>query len=167
MRNKFVLSPSLDSGASCKDTRHSSLSAGFTLLELTVVLFLIALILGLSSLFFAGSLPSARLSAVSRELSATIRQARSFAQSEGTAQTVLLNFDALSYGIEGRHPRSLPRGVGIRVVDPLHGPIQSGTYRILFDATGGIEGATIEVWNNKKLVRIETDPIVGTVTIKQ
>ena len=160
VRNKSFLNSTLD-------TRHSTLSLGFTLIELTVVLFLVALVLGLSSLFFAGSLPSARLSAVSRELSATIRQARSFAQSEGMAQAVLLNLDAQSYGIEGRGTRSLPRGVGIRVIDPLLGPVQQGMYRVLFDATGGIDAATIELWNTTKLVRIETDPIVGTVTVKQ
>ena len=160
MRNKFILSPSLD-------TRHSQLSSGFTLIELTVVMFLMALVMGLSTVFYAGSLPSARLNAAGRELSATIRQARSLAQSNGTSQAVSLNLDANSYGIEGRGTRSVPQGVGIRVVDPLFGAVQHGTYRILFDATGGVEGAAVELWNSKRLIRIVTDPIVGTVTIKQ
>ncbi len=137
------------------------------LLELTVVLFLMALVLGLSSLFFAKSLPSARLNAVGRELSATLRQARSLAQSDGVAQAVVINFDANNYGIEGRGTRSIPQGIGIRAIDPLLGPVQHGQYRILFDAIGGNEAAAIELWNNKKLIRIVTDPIVGTVTIKQ
>jgi prepilin-type N-terminal cleavage/methylation domain-containing protein len=141
--------------------------SGFTLIELTVVLFLMVLMLGLSTLFFAKTLPSSRLNAAGRELSATIRQARSLAQSNGTEQTVVLDFDARKYGIEGRGARSLPQDVGIRVIDPLYGAVQQGTYRVSFDATGGVEGAAIELWNNKRLLRIVTDPIVGTVTLKQ
>ena len=148
-------------------TRNSKPSSGFTLIELTVVLFLMTLVLGLSSVFFAGTLPSSRLSAAGRELSATIRQARSLAQSNGTAQTVVLDLDAHKYGIEGRGARGIPQDIGIRAIDPLYGAVQSGTYRVSFDAMGGVEGAVIELWNNKRVIRIVTDPIVGTVTVKQ
>jgi type II secretion system protein H len=142
-------------------------NSGFTLIELTVVLFLMALMLGLSTLFFAKTLPSSRLNAAGRELSATIRQARSLAQSNGTTQAVLLDLDAHKFGIEGRGARSLPPDTGIRVIDPLYGAVQQGTYRVSFDATGGVDAAAIELWNSKRLLRIVTDPIVGTVTLKQ
>ena len=158
-----------DSEASCKDrgTRYSELPSGFTLIELSVVLFLMALLVSLSAIFFGNTLPSAKLSATGRELAATIRQARSLAQIKGTSQTVLVNLDTRRYGIEGRSARSIPPEIGIKVMDPLFGEVQVGTYRILFDATGGVEGATIDLWNRNRLLRIFTDPIVGTVTLKQ
>jgi prepilin-type N-terminal cleavage/methylation domain-containing protein len=140
---------------------------GFTLIELSVVLFLMALIVSLSSLFFGNTLPSAKLNATGRELSATIRQARSRAQLNGISQAVLLNLDMRRYGIEGQTSRSIPPEIGMRVIDPLLGEVQSGTYRILFEATGGVEGAAIDLWNSKKMLRIATDPILGTVTLKQ
>jgi prepilin-type N-terminal cleavage/methylation domain-containing protein len=149
------------------ETRNSKLPSGFTLIELTVVLFLIALIVGLSAVFFGNTLLSAKLNATGRELSATIRQARSLAQLNGTSEAVLVNLDTRRYGIEGRGTRSIPPEIGIKVIDPLLGEVQAGTYRILFEATGGIEGATIDIWNRKRLLRIVTDPIVGTVTLKQ
>jgi prepilin-type N-terminal cleavage/methylation domain-containing protein len=148
-------------------TRNSELPSGFTLIELTVVLFLMALIVGLSAVFFGNTLPSAKLNATGRELSATIRQARSLAQLNGASEAVLVNLDTRRYGIEGRGTRSIPPEIGIKVIDPLLGEVQAGTYRILFEATGGIEGATIDIWNRKRLLRIVTDPIVGTVTLKQ
>ncbi len=148
-------------------TRNSELSAGFTLIELTVVLFLMALVLSLSAVYFGNSLPSAKLTATGREISATIRQARSLAQLNGTSQAVLVNLDTRRYGIEGRSSRSVPPEIGIRVTDPLLGEVQGGTYRILFEATGGVEGAMIDLWNKKRMMRIVTDPIVGTVTLKQ
>jgi prepilin-type N-terminal cleavage/methylation domain-containing protein len=149
------------------ETRNSKLPSGFTLIELTVVLFLIALIVGLSAVFFGNTLLSAKLNATGRELSATIRQARSLAQLNGTSEAVLVNLDTRRYGIEGRGTRSIPPEIGIKVIDPLLGEVQAGTYRILFEATGGIEGATIDIWNRSRLLRIVTDPIVGTVTLKQ
>ena len=150
-----------------RDTRHPARSSGFTLIELTVVLFLMALILSLSTLFFGNTLPSAKLSATGRELSATIRQARSLAQLNGTSQAVLVNLDTRRYGIEGRGARSIPPEIGIKVIDPLLGEVQGGTYRILFEATGGVEGATIDLWNRNRSLRIITDPVLGTVSLKQ
>lgn len=142
--------------------------AGFTLIELAVVLFLMALIAGLSAVFFGNTLPSAKLTATGRELSATIRQARSLAQLKGTSQAVLVNLDTRRYGIEGRsNTKSIPPEIGIKLLDPLLGEVQGGTYRILFEATGSIEGATIDLWNRNRSLRIVTDPIVGTVTLKQ
>ncbi len=142
-------------------------TGGFTLLELTVVLFLVALLVGLSTLFFGNSLPSTKLNATARELSATIRQARSLAQINGTPQTVLLNLDFRRYGIEGKPGRSIPPDIGIKVIDPLLGELQTGTYRILFEATGGVEAAAIDLWNKKKMLHIVTDPVMGTVTLRQ
>jgi hypothetical protein len=131
-----------------------------------MVLFLMTLMVSLSALFFGNSLPSTKLNATGRELSATIRQARSLAQLKGTSQAVLVNLDTRRYGIEGRGARSIPPEIGIKVTDPLLGEVQGGTYRIVFEATGGVEGAIIDLWNKKRIMRIVTDPIVGTVTLK-
>ncbi|HME46397.1 MAG TPA: prepilin-type N-terminal cleavage/methylation domain-containing protein [Syntrophorhabdales bacterium] len=160
MNSKNVLNSTLD-------TRNSELPSGFTLIELAVVLFLMALIAGLSAIFFGNTLPSAKLTATGRELSATIRQARSLAQLKGTSQTVLVNLDTRRYGIEGRSTKSIPPEIGMKLLDPLLGEVQGGTYRILFEATGGIEGATIDLWNRNRSLRIVTDPVLGTVTLKQ
>jgi len=142
-------------------------SPGFTLIELTVVLFLMALMLGLATLFFGNTLPSARLNATGRELSATIRQARSLAQLTGVSQAVLVNLDTRSYGIEGRGARSIPPDIGIKVTDPLRGEVQGGTCRIVFEAAGGVEAGIIDLWNRKRIMRIVTDPVLGTMTLNQ
>jgi len=137
------------------------------LLELTVVLFLMALVLGLSPFFLAKTLSSTRLATSGRDLSATIRQARSLAQFSGTTQSVLLNLDTNRYGIEGRGIRNIPLDIRVRVIDPFFGEVQGGTYRMLFDPAGGVQAAAIDLSNNKRVIRIITDPIVGTVTLRQ
>ncbi|MCL5024430.1 MAG: prepilin-type N-terminal cleavage/methylation domain-containing protein [Nitrospirae bacterium] len=139
---------------------------GFTLLELLIVLFLATLMLGLSSVVFVSALPSSRLDAAAREVSATIRQARALAQIHGEPQTVTINLDSRQYGIEGRGTKKLSPELGIKVTDPFNGEVLAGEYRLQAHITGAVDGCTIVLWNRKKAVSIQTDPIVGAVVIK-
>ncbi len=145
---------------------HPKKNNGFTLLELIIVLFLITLILGISTIFFAIILPSNRFNATVRDISATIRQARTLTQTLGERQAITIDLDSKKYGIEGRGVKDIPSDIYIKVIDPLSGEIYSGKYQIVLHALGGIEGGTIVLWNNKKTVSIQMDPVVGSVVIK-
>jgi type II secretion system protein H len=138
---------------------------GFTLIELMIVLFLITLILGLSAVFFAGSMPTNKLNAAARELSATIRHARSLSIMSGRQKTVAINIDAKRFGLEGSRYRDISSDIDIKVIDPLYGDIHNGTYRIEFQP-GGAQGGTIVLWNKKREVRVELDPVVGAAVIR-
>ena len=80
--------------------------AGFTLLELIIVIFLITLVIGLSSVFFADTLPSGKFTASARELAATIRQARHLAQLKGEDEFITIDMDSRNYRMEGRGEKS-------------------------------------------------------------
>ena len=140
--------------------------AGFTLLELIIVLFLMTLILGMSTLFFANVLPSNRLNATVRNVSATIREARSLARINGVSQVVTIDFDSGQYGIEGRGSREIPSDISIKVIDPAAGEVRQGKYQFIFHPSGGIEGGTIVLWNAKKVIAVQPDPVAGSVVIK-
>jgi general secretion pathway protein H len=139
---------------------------GFTLLEIIVVITLIVLILGLTTLFFGNALPGARLNSAARELSAMIRFAKMLAQNNGEPQTVFINLDTGRYGIEGVQTRNIPEGINIRIADPVAGEVSKGSYAVRFHESGIIEGGTITLWNTKKTLNIELDPIVGSVILK-
>jgi general secretion pathway protein H len=139
---------------------------GFTLLEIVIVLFLVTLILGLSTVFFAGFLPSVKLNATGREISAMIRHARSLAHMSMESQTVMINLDNRTYGIEGLKTHSIPSDALIRVMDPFSGEIIRGKYPIVFHPVGGMGGGTIILSGGKKVIQIEMDPITGAVLIK-
>ncbi len=150
-------------------TSHFSLLTshrGFTLLELVIVLFLITLILGLSAVFFANTLPSARLNATAREMSATVRLARSLARIHGATQTMTIDLDAKDYGIEGRPSKTIPPDLTIKIIDPFTEEVTNGKYRFVFRSIGGAEGGTIVLSNSKRSVSIQMDPIIGVVVIK-
>ncbi len=135
---------------------------GFTLLELIIVIFLITLILGLSTVFLAGTLSSSKLSATVRDMVATIRHARLLAQSTGESQAIIIDLDSRIYSIEGKANKIIPDDLNIMVIDNVKGEeINEGSYRITFNAIGGIEGGRIVLWNEKKKVYIDIDPITG------
>jgi general secretion pathway protein H len=139
---------------------------GFTLLEIIVVITLVVLILSFTTLFFGNVLPGARLNSAARELSAMMRYAKILAQNNGEPQTVLINLDTGRYGIEGVQTRNIPEGINIRVTDPVNGEVNRGSYPILFHESGIAEGGNITLWNTKRTLNIELDPIVGSVILK-
>jgi prepilin-type N-terminal cleavage/methylation domain-containing protein len=146
--------------------RKNKQHGGFTLLEIIIVIFLSGLILGMAALFFAGTLPSAKLNATGREVSAVMRYARSLARMNAEKKTVIIDLDNRVYGIEGMTSKSFPRETQISYVDPVLGEISRGKCVISFHATGGIDGGVIVLLNDKRTMRIETDPISGSVVIK-
>ena len=139
---------------------------GFTLLELIAVITLVTLVLGLTTLFFGNALPGARLNAAARELSATMRYARMLARNNGEPQTVKIDLDERSYGVEGASVKLLPDNVRIQVTDSVTGDTSTGIYSVLFNESGTVEGGMITLWNSKRTVNIELDPIIGSVVVK-
>ncbi|MEN6317515.1 MAG: prepilin-type N-terminal cleavage/methylation domain-containing protein [Syntrophaceae bacterium] len=139
---------------------------GFTLLEIIIVIFLSSLVLGMATLFFAGTLPSAKLNAAGREVSAVMRYARSLARMNAEKKTVIIDLDNRVYGIEGISSKSFPPATQILYFDPVFGEKNRGKYAIAFHATGGIDGGSVVLSNDKKTIRIETDPVTGSVVIK-
>lgn len=139
---------------------------GFTLIELMIVLVLISLIIGLSAVYFARSMPSIKLGAAVRELSATIRHVRTLAMNDGKFRTLNIDLDAKRYGIEGLGYKSLDPGITIMVLDPSAGEVRKGIYPLVFQASGGVQGGTIILGSGKREISIGLDPVVGSVVVK-
>jgi general secretion pathway protein H len=139
---------------------------GFTLLELMVVMLLMTLVIGISTIFFASTLTSSKFNTTVRDLSTTIRHARSLAQIHGERKAVTIDLDSKTYWIDGKKVREIPSDVQIKIIDPVYGEIFEGKYQIVSNAMGGIQGGTIVLWNDKKTVNIQPDPIVGSVVVK-
>ncbi len=153
-------------GNPLRAARRASRSGGFTLLELLIVLFIITIVLAISTVVFMSALPSSRLSATARDLSSAIRHARALAQIKGETQTVTIDLDAKEFGIEGRGTKKISPEIGIKVTDPFTGDVHTGKYTLQAQVTGAVDSATIILWNKKKTVSVQTDPIVGAVVIK-
>ncbi|NWF51611.1 MAG: prepilin-type N-terminal cleavage/methylation domain-containing protein [Nitrospirae bacterium] len=140
--------------------------SGFTLLEVILVLFIISLVFGMATIFFSNTMPSNKLNATAREISAAIRYARTLALVNNEKQTLTIDLDSRFYGIEGSLGKNIPNDINIKIIDPLLGDVVKGKYSFSFYESGGIEGGTIVLSIKKKIVNIELDPVVGSVIIR-
>lgn len=139
---------------------------GFTLIEIMIVLVLIAVILGLSVFYFAGSIQSYKFYAAVRELSATMRYAHRLAMINGSDQTMTIDLDGKKFGLEGRGYKSIDPRISISVLDPSGGDERRGRYTFIFRPEGGAQGGTVVLGSGKKTVRIDIDPVMGSVVVK-
>ena len=149
------------------DKRALPSRGGFTLLEIMMVMVLVLIILGISTVFFSSMLPSQNLNAAGRELSAMLRFARLLATNTGEPRTVFVDLETGRYGIQGVQTRRIPQGITVRITDALEGEIVRGQYSIVFNESGGVPWGRITLSGGKRVLTIELDPVVGAVVLKQ
>jgi general secretion pathway protein H len=141
------------------------LSRGFTFIEIMVVIFLMSLIVGITTIFFANTLPSAKHKAAARELAATIKYARYLAFAKNEKQIIDIDLDAKKYFIEGREIKSIPSEISLTVHENNvnANPVRQGKYIISYDTTGGSDWGSIELARGEKIITINSDPIMVAV----
>ncbi len=135
--------------------------AGFTLIEILLVITLISLILGISAALFANRLSGARQKAVAGEITATLRYARHLALARNERQAVLFDLDAGNYGIQGRPAKTIPEKIKLEIYesDIKAEPVVRGHYSIFYDAAGSSSWTRIMVLREERVIQIKADPI--------
>jgi len=138
------------------------LNRGFTFIEVMIVVFLMSLIVGMTTIYFANTLPSARHKAVAREMAASIKYARHLAYVKNEKQTLNIDLDAKNYSIKGRETRSIAPDVSVTVYEKETNadPVREGQYLISYDTTGGSGWSKIELARKEKVITIKSDPIM-------
>lgn len=138
------------------------LSRGFTFIEVMIVVFLMSLIVGITTIFFANTLPSAKHKAAARELCATIKYARHLAFVRNEKQIINIDLDAKKYFINGRETKTISPEVSITVYENNvnANPVREGKYIISYDTTAGSDWNSIELTKGKKAITIKSDPIM-------
>ena len=131
---------------------------GFTLLEVIIVMVLITLVLGISTVFFANTLTSSTFNTTVKDISSSLRYTRTLAQIQGERKTFTIDLDARTFTIEGKGTREIPAHMNIKIIDPLHGEITEGQYQFIANAMGGVQGGTIVLWDERKTVSIGHRP---------
>ena len=128
------------------------MSRGFTFIEIMIVVFLISLITGITTIFFANTLPSAKHRAAARHLA--------FAKNE--KQIINIDLDAKKYSIQGRETRSIAPEISIIIYeqDVNANPVREGKYIISYDTTNGSDWRFIELVRKERVITIKSDPIM-------
>lgn len=128
-------------------------AAGFTLIELVVVLAIIGLMLGLTLPLIGRSIPGAALDAAAREIRIALRDARISAIGEGHAVTFRAD-PAGGYWL-GRDYRPLAAAA------ETHAGLRVAGAPIVFFASGGSSGGRIVIGGSAGKRELAVDPVTG------
>ena len=146
--------------------REPANRAGFTLIEISGVVVIMALLITTATVNLDRVLPSSRSESAARELLSTLDLARTSAVAQGRSYWVELDLDEgsfrilLPYDADGRpvrspedrgslEPRSLPDGVHFAGVMPSGGRyVEAGKFELGFDQIGSADELYIHLSND-------------------
>jgi len=154
---------------------------GFSLLELLVVLFIVAMLAAVVVPRMTGTLSNTRLKTASKNISAALRFARSRAATEKTVYTATFDMDAGRLAVvsgeaavadDGDGPGAgsyeLPEGVKLETASLGEEEVDSGVFDIRFFPTGGSTGGELVLVNDReRRYSISVDLITGVVTVEE
>jgi len=149
------------------EIKNNQISAcrGFTLIEILVVLILISLILGMSVVYFAGTLPKARQRAAAGEIVSAIKYTRSLAVLKNERQMLIFDLDAGHYGIVGRASKEIPNEMRLIIIesDINADPVSRGRYSLYYDSAGTNNWEQISLIRGDRIIRIKADPVFAAM----
>lgn len=140
--------------------------AGFTLIEVLVVLLLLAISYALVPPMFDIGGSTAELKAGARQVAAGLRTARSQAIARREETTLTVDVDARSFVLSGdKTPRRLPRLVEIRVLTAQGEVSDAATAAIRFYPDGSSTGGRITLAMGERAFDVDIDWLTGQVEI--
>jgi len=141
--------------------------AGFSLLEVLVVMCIIITAIGISAYYATPRGTDKKLDWAAYEMASYLRQARTSVIKGGTSKTIIFDLDSGTYGPAEGPSRKVPAGFGIGIKDSFAGDIFKGKYSMVFHAGGWIEGGDVLVWNRKRTIIIKLDPVAGFINVQK
>ena len=148
--------------------RRCTRSAGFTFIEMTVVLLIIALGVGIAVPMVEGGFDSREVRRAARQLASTMHYCRGEAVATGTPQELII--DPAQNRIEttgGRWAVLTDRAVLERVLGGA--VLGNGSVQVLFFPNGSTSGAEVVLASRRdrfqNRLRILLDPLIGRVQV--
>ena len=150
----------------CRHTREVASQAGFTLLELLVVLGILALALAIMTPSLNRSREQLVLRSTTYELAAHLRSARAAAQAGNIEHALTIDLAARRYWAEGVvAPRPLPQPIDIEVLVPESERVGATGGRIRFFPDGGTSGARVVLKDSNTTAAVLVDWLNGDVRV--
>lgn len=148
-------------------SRISTSAAGFTLVELIVVLVIIALSIAVVVPKVGSNWQKIEDSAFLQEFTETIKRARLFAMNCGHPIAFRLNGTARVYGFENPPRNVIPLNAEVRS-DNLQREQETGDFLIVFHPDGSLVGNDFEViFDQERTYHISIHPLFGTVSLQR
>lgn len=146
-------------------------SAGFTLVELLVVLAMIALLVALARPMYSAAVPGARVRTEVISLAMSLRQSRNRAISSGEIIAVEFDTEHARYTI-GSGIVELPANTQLHVAQRGMSSVQTiaandSAVRLEFHPDGSSTGASVELRDASTAWRLDVDWLTGRIRVAQ
>ncbi|CAH1386512.1 GspH/FimT family pseudopilin [Candidatus Nitrotoga sp. M5] len=144
----------------------SRASAGFTILELLVVLTLMAMVYALAVPMISAGMPGTELKGAARQLAAGLRQARSQAVTRKVESTLTLDVEKRNFKVSGdQRQYALPAKLDISLFTAQSELLPDKIGAIRFYPDGSSTGGRITVTSGDRKYDVNVDWLTGQVTI--
>jgi general secretion pathway protein H len=147
----------------------ASPTAGFTLLEMMVVLVVAALITGVAVPAFQPAIASMQLRSAAQDVASGLRHARGTALASGREQTFFLDLGKHSYTLSDRKKAySLPSGVKLDLFtaeQELSAETQSGYIRFYPD--GSATGGRVSLSAGERKLVVDVNWLTGVIAVRE
>ncbi len=141
-------------------------SAGFTLIEMLVVLAILGMALGLLNLYGNPHNPALSLRAASSAIAAGLRDARAQAIADNHPVPLQLDLQQRQWRIGSLPAHGFPAGVDITITTVAGDSDGDHQGAIRFFADGSSSGGEIILRSGKREVRVSADWLTGRVSVK-
>lgn len=139
--------------------------AGFTLIEVLVVLAIVGLALGLVAVRGASGNRTMALEAAAMGLAEDLRQARSQAIYANAPVRLMLDLERRTWGLGNQRQHGLPPDVAVEFLTIASAVVGKGQAGIEFAPDGSSSGGTITLRDGGQVRRITIDWLTGRVGI--
>jgi general secretion pathway protein H len=140
---------------------------GFTLLELTVVLFVVVLGFAVIGLNLSSGNDSTELKAAARDIASALRYARGQALTTHQEATVAVNLNDNSYTVSGRDKLyQMPKTIDVTVVTAQTELTKEGMASIRFFADGSSTGGRITLEREHAAWKIDINWLTGQIELE-
>ena len=140
--------------------------AGFTLLELLVVLAIMAIVAGMTIPMLGSGVSNAELKSAARQVAAGLRLARSDAVSTRQDTRVLLDLEHRTFQVErDPHVHALPRELEMKLFTAQSDLVDERVGAIRFFPDGGSNGGRVTLAAGERKFEVDVDWLTGRVAI--
>jgi len=140
-------------------------SAGFTLVELMVVMVIVALIMGLVATSISRNISSAESRVAARKLVAALRYTRTQAILKKTETVFMVDTEAHTYQAPGRKLVELPEGIDVLLTTARSELTSEDAGGIRFFPDGGSTGGHVELFVNGREYRVNVAWLTGEAVL--
>jgi len=145
----------------------SARRAGFSLVEVIVVMLILALVASVVAVNVTGSLKSTRIRAVSRDLVAAMKYTRGQAIAKGKAQHISFNLEDKSYQAPGKKVVKIPEDMEFGVYTADSEIVDDDHAGIRFFSDGSSTGGRVTLRYKGREWRINVNWLTGEIRVHQ